>query len=161
FVRRRTSSQQGKSHRRRESALQKDGVLHAGERDDDLDDVEGKKRLEEEEEDEIARPQVILSSFSFPLPGIGVSLVNPRPQEILYMFARDVEARYTLTGQHFTYGISIHWLQVDNQSFDWQYPIVLYPAMVKKSADAEHPFLRAALIQNRDDTHGLTHIVYA
>ena len=156
FVRRRGSSQQSKLQQRRESELQREIMLSAGDREDELDDVEGKKR----QEDDI-RPQVVLSSFSFRLPGIGISFVNRRPQEILYLFARDVEARYALTEQHYTYGISIHWLQVDNQSFDWQYPIVLYPAMVKKSTDVEHPFLRAALIQNRDDTHGLTHIVYA
>lgn len=156
FVRKRTTSQQSKSQQRREREVLRESMLNASEKDEDFDDVEGKKTLEDE-----VQSQIVLSSFAFRLPGIGVSFVNRRPQEILYLFARDVETRYTLTEQHYTYGVSINWLQVDNQSFDWQYPIVLYPAMVRKSADIDHPFLRAALIQNRDDTHGLTHIVYA
>lgn len=153
---RRTGSQQSRALQFRERERNREAMLASELADEDLSADE-----EQREEDAVVIEKKVLTSFAFRLPGIGISLVNRKPEEILYCFARDFEARYSVTEQHYTYGMSIHWLQLDNQLFDWQHPIVVYPALVRKSSAEEHPFCRIALIQSRDSAHGLLHFIYA
>ena len=109
--------------------------------------------------------EAVLWSLTLRLPGFGLSLVNRNVREILYASAKNVEIRYTLTDSLTTYGLALSWFQIDNQSLEWHHPIVMFPSTIRRirpsSPSGEHHFLRAALLVNRDETHGLRHIVYA
>lgn len=106
------------------------------------------------------------------LPWIGVTLVNRHLEEILYAYAKDFQLRLTSSNLFHTYGLTIGWLQLDNQLFDdWDHPILLYPAVISKKAqfkagatsrdqDSLPPFLSMALIQSVDSAHGVTYYKY-
>ncbi len=116
---------------------------------------------------EIRSVQVVLNSLlCLRFPSIGITLINRYLEEVLYVSAKDLELRYTTSNLHITYGLTIGWLQLDNQLFDdWDHPILLYPAVISKKAqfkrgDEQPPFLSVALIQSVDSAHGVKYYKY-
>lgn len=110
---------------------------------------------------------VISSCIRLVLPSIGITLINRYLEEVLYCYAKDIELRYAISNLHYTYGMTIGWLQFDNQLFDnWDHPILLYPAEISKKAqfkrgtDDEPPFLSLAIIQSVDSAHGVKYFKY-
>ena len=96
------------------------------------------------------------------IPSIIISLVSGGMKEILLLYVKDIEARYALSKQFLSYGLTIKWLQIDNQAFDWDHPMLLYPAVLSKSKKEleEHPFLSFGAIQSRDRSYGVTYYKY-
>lgn len=108
------------------------------------------------------------SILQLKLPSIGITLVNRYLEEILYASAKDLELRYSASNLHYTYGLTVQWIQMDNQLFDdWDHPILLYPAVISKKAQFKAgeeglpPFLSVALIQSVDAAHGVKYFKYA
>lgn len=110
----------------------------------------------------------MLSALCIRFPSIGITLINRHLEEILYIWARDVELRQGNSNLHWTYGLTIGWLQMDNQLFDaWDHPVLLFPAALSKRAqfkaggeDQQPPFLSLALIQSVDAAHGVRYFKY-
>lgn len=80
----------------------------------------------------------------------------------MLVYIRDIEARYAISKQFLSYGLTIKWMQIDNQAFDWDHPMLLYPAVLSKSKKEleEHPFLSLGAIQSRDRSYGVTYYKY-
>jgi vacuolar protein sorting-associated protein 13A/C len=95
--------------------------------------------------------------FTLKLPFIGFSFIQMNGEELVYLSARAVEFRYTQSEVHTTLGLSIGWLQLDNQSFDWQIPIIFYPTDVQKQVDSNEvlPFIKLAIIKHNTEEYGL------
>ena len=78
------------------------------------------------------------------------------------LYFKELEIRYADSAQFASYGITIKWMQIDNQSFDWEHPMLLYPAVISKSKHEldEHPFLSLGVIQSKDRSYGVTYYKY-
>lgn len=78
------------------------------------------------------------------------------------MYAKGLEVRYAVTEQFVSYGVTLKWMQIDNQCFDWDHPMLLYPAVLSKSQKEleAHPFLSLGVIQSTDKSFGVTYFKY-
>ncbi|KAG8691548.1 hypothetical protein FRC11_001538 [Ceratobasidium sp. 423] len=94
------------------------------------------------------------------LEGIGLSLVNKRMMEILYLSVEDVHLQYTDTDAAQICDVSLRRLQIDNQLHDCQFPIVLQPTLLSQDANAL-PAIQGALMVLKDNSHGVTFVKYA
>ena len=96
------------------------------------------------------------------LPYIAISLIGTALEEFLLVYVKDLEVRYAISKEFMSYGITVKWLQIDNQSFDWDHPMLLFPAVISKNAKEleEHPFLSLGIIQSRDTSYGVTYFKY-
>jgi vacuolar protein sorting-associated protein 13A/C len=127
----------------------------------------GQAAPQDEDAFEVASVESVVSAqFRLQLPSVGVTLINRQLEEVVYVFAKDVELRHAISNLHATYGLTLGWLQIDNQLFgDWDHPILLYPAVITKRHRGTEdspppPFLSAALIMSQDAAHGVTYIKY-
>ena len=95
--------------------------------------------------------------FTLKVPFIGFSFIQENCEELVYLSARGVEFRYTQSDIHTTMGLSIGWLQLDNQSVDWQIPILFYPTDVQRQVESNEvlPFIKLALIKLNSEEYGL------
>lgn len=105
----------------------------------------------------------ILSSFGVMLSGVGISLMDRRVQEIAYISFSDLEMRYNESQATRSYGLTIKWMQIDNQLWGALFPISLYPANLPKDKAALEtlPTLQVAVVESKDETHGVRHLKYA
>ncbi|CAE6538114.1 unnamed protein product [Rhizoctonia solani] len=94
------------------------------------------------------------------LEGIGLSLVNKRMTEILYLSVEGVLLQYTDTDAAQICDISLRRLQIDNQLHDCQFPIVLQPTLLAQDPNAL-PAVQGSLMVLKDNSHGVTFIKYA
>lgn len=100
------------------------------------------------------------------LPFVGISFVRRDNKELLYLSCRDLEVRLSRSNLYLTYGLQIKSIQLDNQMFDWQIPILLFPAYAPLHGNAQQQLaqqqhqqqqshLRIALIKSTDTSHGI------
>lgn len=75
---------------------------------------------------------------------------------------KGLEIRYAVSDQFVSYGVTLKWMQIDNQCFDWDHPMLLYPAVLSKSQKEleEHPFLSLGVIKSTDKSFGVTYFKY-
>jgi vacuolar protein sorting-associated protein 13A/C len=100
------------------------------------------------------------------IPFVGVSFVRKDNKELLYLSCRELEVRLSRSNLYMTYGLQIKSLQIDNQMFDWQIPIIVYPAYTPLHGNAQQQLaqqqhqelqshLKVALIKSTDQSHGI------
>ncbi|KAJ1311504.1 hypothetical protein OPQ81_009991 [Rhizoctonia solani] len=94
------------------------------------------------------------------LEGIGLSLVNKRMMEILYLTVDGVLLQYTDTDAAQICDVSLRRLQIDNQLHDCQFPIVLQPTLLAQDPNAL-PAIQGSLMVLKDNSHGVTFVKYA
>ncbi|KAF2754047.1 vacuolar protein sorting-associated protein 13 [Pseudovirgaria hyperparasitica] len=96
------------------------------------------------------------------LAGIGVSLVNAQLRELVYLTLRDIELKYSESALFQTLGLTIKWMQIDNQLYGGIFPILFYPSVVPKTGREmeAHPILHATLSRVKDDSYGVIYIKY-
>ncbi|KAJ3052099.1 hypothetical protein HK097_006900 [Rhizophlyctis rosea] len=93
----------------------------------------------------------LLTAFQLRLEGIGVSVVDAQPQELLYASAKNVMFAWTDTSADQALTFSIKWLQIDNQLYGCLEPIFVYPTVLQKEGDEDiHPVLMATLSKSKD-----------
>ncbi|KAJ8084002.1 Vacuolar protein sorting-associated protein 13 [Marasmius tenuissimus] len=101
-------------------------------------------------------------AFSVDFAGIGISLVNRKLIEVIYLSANKLLFEYTssTTAQAFT--LSCGTLQVDNQLHEALYSVVLQPTPIAKEAKAVAalPTIQASVILLNDNTHGVVFVKY-
>ncbi|KAG6900136.1 hypothetical protein C0993_002481 [Termitomyces sp. T159_Od127] len=73
-------------------------------------------------------------TFTLDLAGIGVSLVNKRVVEVLYVLLDALKMEYTNSAVAQAFNMSCGTVQVDNQLHDALYPVVIQPTPVKKES---------------------------
>ena len=96
------------------------------------------------------------------LPEVSISFIGPDLEEFLYVYIKGAEARYSVSDQYLSYGLTVKWLQIDNQVFDWEHPMLLFPTVLSKDQKemSEHPFLSVGIIQSKDTSYGVTYYKY-
>ena len=104
------------------------------------------------------------SSFKIDFDSVGVSFIDSSLQELLYVSLKSISLNYTIYNIMTSYGISIGWIQIDNQLFQAAEPILLYPAVVKKNSaedEQKHPLMQLALIRSKEKDYGVDYYKYA
>lgn len=84
------------------------------------------------------------------LEGLGLSLINKRMMEILYLSVDGILLQYTDTDAAQICDLSLRRLQIDNQLHDCQFPIVLQPTLVTQDANAL-PSIQGSLMVLKDN----------
>ncbi|KAJ7382656.1 hypothetical protein OS493_033712 [Desmophyllum pertusum] len=69
--------------------------------------------------------------------GIGVSVINSVPEELVFINLEQIEVDYLRTSKLETLEGSIGRIQVDNQIFSSQLPVLLYPSLPEKGSKEE------------------------
>ncbi|KAF7732148.1 hypothetical protein EC973_006403 [Apophysomyces ossiformis] len=100
-------------------------------------------------------------TFQLQLSQIGISVVDQRLQEIVYITFRGFDVSIKDSNLFQSLRWNIHWVQVDNQSYGTNFPILLYPTNVTKEGDKGIlPTLQVALDRVKDDSHGVLFFKY-
>ena len=97
------------------------------------------------------------------LAGFGISLVNSKLRELLYLTFREVEVKYGDSKLYQTFNSTIKWIQIDNQLYGGIFPILLYPSVVPKTGKEmeAHPIFHTQVTRVKDDSYGVLYIKYA
>lgn len=97
------------------------------------------------------------------LAGFGVSLVNSKLKELLYLTFREIEVKYGDSKLYQTLNTTVKWIQIDNQLYGGIFPILLYPSVVPKTGKEmeAHPIFHTQVILVKDDSYGVLYIKYA
>lgn len=103
---------------------------------------------------------VVSTCTTIRIPFLGVSLIQDNGEELVYLSLRAVELRQSVSNLHTSLGLSIGWLQLDNQSFDWQVPIIFYPTNINNTAPEDQeeevmPFIKVAVIKLLEEDYGI------
>lgn len=96
------------------------------------------------------------------LAGVGISLVNRVPRELLYVTFRDIEVKYNESALYQTVNWTTKWIQIDNQLYGGIFPILLYPSVVPKTGKEmeAHPIFHTAITRVKDDSYGVLYVKY-
>ncbi|KAK5949277.1 Vacuolar protein sorting-associated protein 13 [Knufia fluminis] len=97
------------------------------------------------------------------LAGVGISLVNSKLRELLYLTFRDIDFKYGDSKLYQTLNMTVKWIQMDNQLYGGIFPILLYPSVVPKTGKEmeAHPIFHAMVTRVKDDSYGVLYIKYA
>ncbi|KAL2841641.1 hypothetical protein BJX68DRAFT_245287 [Aspergillus pseudodeflectus] len=97
------------------------------------------------------------------LGGIGISLINQKMKELLYMTFRDIEVKLKESKAYQTLNTTIKWIQIDNQLYGGIFPMLLYPSVVPKTGKEmeAHPIFHTMITRVKDDSYGVLYIKYA
>ncbi|KAF9270221.1 DUF1162-domain-containing protein [Marasmius fiardii PR-910] len=100
--------------------------------------------------------------FSLDLAGVGVSLVNRKLVEVVYLSADKLSFEYTASPTAQAINLSCGTLQVDNQLHDALYPVILQPTPIPKESKtvAALPTVQASVILLNDNAHGVLFVKY-
>ncbi|KAI0321342.1 hypothetical protein OF83DRAFT_1274656 [Amylostereum chailletii] len=101
-------------------------------------------------------------AFNIDFEGIGISMINRRLVEVVYLFARNLKFEYSSNHIAQAVNVSCGSLQVDNQLHDALYPVVLQPTPISKEASevAALPTIQASIIWLNDQAHGVLFVKY-
>ncbi|OAG41339.1 hypothetical protein AYO21_04502 [Fonsecaea monophora] len=97
------------------------------------------------------------------LAGIGISLVNSKLKELMYITFREMELKYGDSKLYQTLNFTVKWIQIDNQLYGGIFPILLYPSVVPKTGKEmeAHPIFHTMVTRVKDDSYGVLYIKYA
>lgn len=97
------------------------------------------------------------------LAGIGVSLINSKLKELMYITFREIEFKYGDSRLYQTLNATIKWIQIDNQLYGGIFPILLYPSVVPKTGKEmeAHPIFHTMVTRVKDDSYGVLYVKYA
>ncbi|OCT48539.1 Vacuolar protein sorting-associated protein 13 [Cladophialophora carrionii] len=97
------------------------------------------------------------------LAGFGISLVNSKLKELMYITFREMELKYGDSKLYQTVNFTVKWIQIDNQLYGGIFPILLYPSVVPKTGKEleAHPIFHAMVTRVKDDSYGVLYIKYA
>lgn len=97
------------------------------------------------------------------LAGVGISLVNSKLKELMYLTFREIELKYGDSKLYQTLNLTVKWIQIDNQLYGGIFPILLYPSVVPKTGKEmeAHPIFHTMITRVKDDSYGVLYIKYA
>ncbi|KAG6813789.1 hypothetical protein H0H92_007201 [Tricholoma furcatifolium] len=112
---------------------------------------------------EAVTEQVLPSlAFNIDFAGIGISLVNKRMVEVLYILLDTLKLEYTNSIVAQAFNCSCGMVQVDNQLHDALYPVVIQPTPIGKEASgvAALPTIQTSILWLKDQEHGVLFVKY-
>lgn len=92
-------------------------------------------------------------AFTVDFAGIGISLVNKKMMEVIYVSMNSLKFEYTSSAVAHAVTLSIGTLQIDNQLHDALYPVILQPTPLAKRSNgntAALPTVQASVIWLKD-----------
>jgi vacuolar protein sorting-associated protein 13A/C len=91
-------------------------------------------------------------TFTVDLEGIGVSLIDKRPQELVYLTMRGLRFGYADYPHYYDTFLDLKWIQIDNQLFGASFPIVLFPVQVPSDMKEleGHPTIQTSVAVLKD-----------
>lgn len=102
----------------------------------------------------VAAEDVVTSlTFNVDFEGVGLSIVNKRMVEVVYLSATAIKFEYVDSDAAQTVNIALGSLQIDNQLHEAQYPIVLQPTPIPKgngNGTTELPVIQASVMLLKD-----------
>ncbi|KAK7468899.1 Vacuolar protein sorting-associated protein 13 [Stygiomarasmius scandens] len=101
-------------------------------------------------------------SFSVDFAGIGISLVNRKLIEVIYVSIAHLSFEYIDSTNAQSVNLSCGSLQVDNQLHDALFPVILQPTPIPKESKgvAALPTVQASIILLKDEEHGVLFVKY-
>ncbi|CAI4602875.1 CPI_1c_G0034240.mRNA.1.CDS.1 [Saccharomyces cerevisiae] len=101
----------------------------------------------QKDEDEKVNTQIVVS-----FKGVGISLINGRLQELLYINMRGIELRYNESKAYQTFSWKMKWMQIDNQLFSGNYSNILYPTEIPYTEKEieNHPVISGSISKVND-----------
>lgn len=101
-------------------------------------------------------------AFTVDFAGIGVSLVNKKMLEVIYISLNVLKFEYTNSMVAQAVNISCGTLQIDNQLHDALYPVILQPTPIPKESNGNTalPTVQASVIWLKDQEHGVLFVKY-
>ncbi|KAJ3800717.1 vacuolar protein sorting-associated protein 13 [Lentinula aff. detonsa] len=97
--------------------------------------------------------------LSIHFSGIGISLVNRKLIEVIYVSLNSLAFEYTNSTVAQSFTVSCGTLQIDNQLHDALYPVILQPTPLPKDS-AALPTVQASIILLQDEDHGVLFVKY-
>jgi vacuolar protein sorting-associated protein 13A/C len=100
----------------------------------------------------VATEAVTTFSFNLDLAGVGISVVDRKLRELVYVSFRGLKVDYKDQTDRQSVGVVCQWIQIDNQLRDSLFPIILYPTRAPKDeADLQaHPNLQLSVMLLKD-----------
>lgn len=97
--------------------------------------------------------------FTLDLEGIGLSLMNRKMLEVVYLSMNSLKFEYSSSPVAQAVNLSLGLLQIDNQLHDAIYPVLLQPTPIPKgtSAVASPPTIQASVIWLNDEGVSIPH----
>jgi len=90
-------------------------------------------------------------TFNLECAGIGLSLVNRKLVEVVYISMDALKFEYVDSKAAQTVSISCGWLQIDNQLHEALYPVILQPTPIPRdSSEAAAPTVQGSLMWLKD-----------
>ncbi|KAF7347835.1 hypothetical protein MVEN_01541000 [Mycena venus] len=101
-------------------------------------------------------------AFTVDFAGIGISLVNKKMVEVIYMSMLALKFEYTNSAVAQAVNLSCGTLQIDNQLHDALYPVILQPTPIPKESNGTTalPTVQASVIWLKDQAHGVLFVKY-
>ncbi|KAG6851060.1 hypothetical protein H0H93_002952 [Arthromyces matolae] len=101
-------------------------------------------------------------TFTIDFAGIGVSLVNKKVVEVLYVHLDALKLEYTDSAVAQAFNLSCDTVQVDNQLHDALYPVFIQPTPLGKEASgvAALPSIQTSIVWLKDQEHGVLFVKY-
>ncbi|KZS92954.1 vacuolar protein sorting-associated protein 13 [Sistotremastrum niveocremeum HHB9708] len=95
--------------------------------------------------------------------GLGLSLINQRMAEVVYLSLNGLKFDYTNSDVAQTATLSVEVFQIDNQLHESTYPVVLQPTPVSSEVRKAGipPSVQASIILLNDEEHGVLFVKYA
>jgi vacuolar protein sorting-associated protein 13A/C len=96
------------------------------------------------------------------LAGIGVSLINKRLVEVVYLMIDAIKFEYTNSAVAQSINLSCGTLQIDNQLHEALFPVILQPTPIARESTSVGalPTVQASIIWLKDQEHGVLFIKY-
>ncbi|KAI0033184.1 hypothetical protein K488DRAFT_78064 [Vararia minispora EC-137] len=101
-------------------------------------------------------------AFKLDFEGIGVSLINKKLVEVVYLTMLGLKFEYTTSPVAQAVNLSCGTLQIDNQLHDALFPVVLQPTPLTRAARevAALPTVQGSVIWLTDEEHGVLFVKY-
>ncbi|KAJ6604648.1 vacuolar protein sorting-associated protein 13 [Mycena vulgaris] len=101
-------------------------------------------------------------AFTVDFAGIGISLVNKKLIEVIYVSMNALKFEYTNSTVAQAVNLSCGTLQIDNQLHDALYPVILQPTPIPKESNGTTalPTVQASVIWLKDQEHGVLFVKY-
>ncbi|KAF8168100.1 vacuolar protein sorting-associated protein 13 [Crassisporium funariophilum] len=96
------------------------------------------------------------------LAGIGISLINKRMVEVVYLIMDGLKFEYSDSAVAQSINLSCGTLQIDNQLHEAIFPVILQPTPIAKESSGVGalPTIQASVIWLKDQEHGVLFIKY-
>ncbi|KAL1697196.1 hypothetical protein GGG16DRAFT_107114 [Schizophyllum commune] len=101
-------------------------------------------------------------TFDIDFEGIGISLINKKLTEVVYMTLTQLKFEYSDSPVAQAINLTCGSIQLDNQLHDAIYPVILQPTPIPKEANgvAGLPTIQSSLMWLKDQEHGVVFIKY-